>query len=71
VGVAVDALASLAYAVPWWYAVATTTLAGWLGLLVVLLLRATTAMHLQPEPLVLRESWLHGERPTGRRSDRR
>ncbi len=65
-GVAVDALASLAYAVPWWYAVATGMLAGWLVLLLVLLARATTRMYLLPEPLVLREAWLHGERPATR-----
>ncbi|GAB3590591.1 hypothetical protein GCM10027446_05750 [Angustibacter peucedani] len=66
VGVAVDALASLAYAVPWWYLVATAMLAGWLLLLGVLLGRPSTSMHLMPEPLVLREAWLHGERPARR-----
>lgn len=65
-GVVVDAMASLAYAVPWWYAVATSMLAGWLVLLQVLLTRPTTRMHLLPEPIALREAWLHGERPARR-----
>lgn len=65
-GVTADAVASLAYAVPWWYAAATAMLAGWLVLLVTLLTRASTSMHLMPEPLVLREQWLHGERPARR-----
>jgi hypothetical protein len=43
----VDALASVAYPVPWWYVVAGAMLAGSAVLLVVLLLRPTTSMHLR------------------------
>ncbi len=64
--VVVDALASLAYAVPWWFAVATGMLVGWLVLLGVLLTRASTSVHLMPAPLVLHEESLHGGRPARR-----
>lgn len=55
VGAAVDSAASLAYAVPWWYLVASVLLAGVALVQVVLLTRPTTTMHLRPEPVSLRE----------------
>ena len=51
----VDVVASLAYPVPWWFLVAGVLSAGADLVLVLLLCRASTTMHLQPEPITLKE----------------
>jgi hypothetical protein len=56
VALLLDTLSSLAYPVPWFYLVATSMLALAALVLVVLLLRRRTAMHLRPEPGNLHES---------------
>ncbi len=53
--VGVDVVASLAYPVPWWFLVAGVLTAAGDLLLVVLLSRPSTSMHLQPEPHGLKE----------------
>jgi hypothetical protein len=51
----VDVVASLAYPVPWWFLVAGVLAAGADLVMVVLLSRPSTTMHLQPEPSSLKE----------------
>jgi hypothetical protein len=53
--VGVDVVASLAYPVPWWFLVAGVLTAGAQLVLVLLLSRPSTSMHLQPEPTTLKE----------------
>lgn len=53
--VGVDVVASLAYPVPWWFLVAGVLVAGADLVMVVLLSRPSTSMHLQPEPATLKE----------------
>lgn len=50
-----DVVASLAYPVPWWFLVAGVLTAGADLVLVLLLSRPSTSMHLQPEPVTLKE----------------
>jgi hypothetical protein len=51
----IDVVASLAYPVPWWFLVAGVLTAATELVLVVLLCRPATSMHLQPEPTSLKE----------------
>lgn len=54
-GGGIDVVASLAYPVPWWFLVAGVLAAATELVLVVLLCRPATSMHLQPEPVSLKE----------------
>lgn len=54
-GGGIDVVASLAYPVPWWFLVAGVLAASGELVLVVLLCRPATSMHLQPEPASLKE----------------
>ncbi len=49
-GVGVDAVSSLAYPVPWWFVVASLMLAAVTAVLVALLTRPASSMHLMPDP---------------------
>ena len=51
----IDVVASLAYPVPWWFLVAGVLAGCTVLVMVVLLCRPTTSMHLQPEPSTLKE----------------
>jgi hypothetical protein len=51
----IDVVASLAYPVPWWFLVAGVLAAVTVLALVVLVCRPATSMHLQPEPISLKE----------------
>ena len=64
VAVTLDALAPLAYPVPWWYVVASSMLGLACTTLVLLLTRPRTTMHLRPEPMSHRERLLEpGPKP--------